>query len=152
MHIATQFSIYLINKPGVLAAVSEALAKAKVNILALAMMDSGEHGTLRIICEDSDKARTVLAQIHDRWTESEVLVLELDNHPGSFATIARKLADEHINILYAYASAGAPGGKTTGVFRVPDTDIGKAEKILDSGKPKSRKPDRTVKRPPGRKS
>ncbi len=152
MHLATQFSIYLINKPGVLATVTDALAKAKVNVLALAMMDSGEHGALRIICEDPANTRAALGQIHDHWTESEVLVVELDNRPGSFAAIARRLADEHINIVYAYASAGAPGGRTTGVFRVPDTDIGKAEKILGSGKPKSRKPDRTVKRPLGRKS
>ena len=46
MQIETQFSIFLINKPGVLAAVTEELAKAKINIKALALMDSGEHGAL----------------------------------------------------------------------------------------------------------
>jgi len=150
MHIATQFSIHLINKPGVLAAVTEALAKAKVNLLALAMMDSGEHGTLRIVCDNLETTRAVLGQTHDQWSESEVLVVELDNRPGCFAGIARKLADQHINILYAYASGGAPGGKTTGVFRVDDTDLGKAKKILGAEKPKAHRSQRTVKRAPGR--
>ena len=81
MKMQTQFSIFLINKPGVLAGVTEALAKAKVNIVAMALMDSGEHGTLSIVCDDPVKTRDVLGKAHDRWTESEVLVLDLDNRP-----------------------------------------------------------------------
>ena len=48
MQIETQFSIFLVNKPGVLAGVAGALARAKVNLVALALADSGEHGVLRI--------------------------------------------------------------------------------------------------------
>ncbi len=105
-----------------------ALAKAKINLTALALMDSGEHGALRIVCDEPDKAREVLKRISERWTETEVMVLELENEPGSFASIAQKLADNHVNITYAYASGGAPGGRTTGVFKV--ADIKKARKIL----------------------
>ena len=43
MQIQTQFSIFLINKPGVLAGVADALSKAKVNIMALALMDLKRH-------------------------------------------------------------------------------------------------------------
>lgn len=120
MDVQTQFSIFLINKPGVLANVTGALAKAKVNIVALALMDSGEHGTLRIVCDDADKTRTVLGKTHDRWTESDVLVLSLDNNPGAFADISEELAREHVNITYAYVTGGAAGGKTTAVFKLAD--------------------------------
>ena len=78
MRIDTQFSIFLINKPGVLAAVSEALADARINMLALTLMDTGEHGVLRIITDNPSATRTVLGSAHDRWTETEVLVLEMD--------------------------------------------------------------------------
>jgi hypothetical protein len=147
MQVLSQFSVFLINKPGVLASVTGALAKAKINIVALALMDSGEHGALRIVCDDADTTREVLNKTHDRWTEAEVLTLELDNHPGSFATIARKLAEEHINITYAYCSSGAPGGKTTAVFRI--ADIKKAMKLLQ---PKKGKEEDDAERlpPPGR--
>lgn len=128
MRIATQFSVYLINKPGVLASVTGALAKAKVNIAALALMDSGEHGALRIVCDDAEPARQVLGKISERWTETEVLVLELENRPGTFSAVAQKLSEEHVNITYAYCSGGAPGGKTTSVFKV--ADIKKAQKVL----------------------
>jgi hypothetical protein len=120
MRIETQFSIFLINKPGVLAAVTGALAKAKVNIIALTLADAGEHGVLRIVCDDPDKGRAVLGRAHDQWTETEVMVMELENRPGVFANVAQRLADGHVNVSYAYCTGGAPGGRTTAVFKIPD--------------------------------
>ena len=131
MRMEKQFSIFLINKPGVLAAVTGALAEAGINVVALALMDSGEHGALRIVCDDAEKARDVLRQEHDRWTETEVLMLELDNQPGAFARVAKRLADEQMNITYAYCTAGQRGEATTAVFKVADTD--KAIDILREG-------------------
>jgi hypothetical protein len=128
MQVQTQFSIFLINKPGVLAQVTTALAKARINMVAMALMDSGEHGTLRIVCDDADKARAVLGKAHDRWTESEVLMIELDNTPGAFAAVVEKLAAEHVNITYAYCTGGAYGGKTNAAFKL--ADIKKALKVL----------------------
>ncbi|MCJ7543379.1 MAG: ACT domain-containing protein [Phycisphaerae bacterium] len=120
MRTETEFSIFLINRPGVLAGVTSALARAKVNIIALTLGDSGEHGVLRIIADHPAVARDVLGKAHDRWAESEVLVLELENRPGAFASVAQKLADEHVNIGYAYCTGGARGGRTTAVFKVND--------------------------------
>jgi hypothetical protein len=151
MQITTQFSIFLINKPGVLASVTAALAKAKVNITALALMDSGEHGTLRVVCDDAAKTRKVLSTAHDRWTESEVLTVELDNRPGAFSIVSNQLAAEHVNITYAYCTSGAPGGRTTAVFKV--ADLKKAQKVLRAGVKTGRKPtQRTVKRSPKKRS
>jgi hypothetical protein len=149
MEIQTQFSIFLVNKPGVLASVTNELTRARVNLVALTLMDSMEHGVLRIVSDDADKAREVLGRTHDRWTETEVLVMELSNEPGAFATVAEKLAAEHINISYAYATAGAPGGRTTAVFKV--ADMKKAQKILEAANAKRKKKTRTpVKRNRGR--
>lgn len=128
MQIQTQFSIFLINKPGVLAGVTEALAKAHVNLAALTLSDSGEHGVLRIVAEDAEATRKVLSTAHDRWTETEVIMMELDNTPGAFSHVAKRLADEHVNITYAYCTGGGKGGKTRAVFKV--ADMKKAEKIL----------------------
>ena len=149
MRVQTQFSIFLVNKPGVLAGVTGALAKAKVNMTALTLMDSLEHGVLRIICDDPQATSKVLSQTNDRWTETEVLVIELENEPGAFAKLASRLAAEHINIAYAYCTGGAKGGRTTAVFKV--ADMKKAQKILaDKDKPKPAPRNRTVKTRPVR--
>ncbi len=129
MRIETQFSIFLVNKPGVLAQVTSALAKAKVNVIALTLVDSSEHGVLRIVCGDNaEKVRRVLARAHDQFTETEVLAMDLSNKPGAFAAAADKLAAEHININYAYCTGGARGGKTTAIFKV--ADLNKALRVL----------------------
>ena len=130
MQVATQFSVFLINKPGVMATVTGALADADINMVALALMDSGEHGALRIVCDDADKARAILTREHDRWTETDVLTLELDNGPGTFARASKRLAEEQINITYAYCTACGRGGKAMAVFKVADCH--KAAKILQA--------------------
>jgi hypothetical protein len=148
MDIQTQFSIFLINKPGVLAGITTALAKAKINIIAMALMDSGEHGTLRIVCDDAERTRQVLAKAHDRWTESDVLVLELKNQPGAFAAVAERLAKEHVNITYAYCTGGAKGGRTTAAFKL--ADMKKARKVLIAAKATGKKAAKpTAGRSPG---
>jgi hypothetical protein len=45
--------------------------------------------------------------------------------------VAEKLAKNHINISYAYCTAGAKGGKTTGVLKL--ADVKKAIKVLGQG-------------------
>ena len=129
MRVETQFSVFVVNKPGVLASVTGALAKANVNMTALSLMDSGDHGMLRMICNDPDKARSVLAAAHDRWTETLVLVLELGNSPGSFAQACEKLAGKQVNITYAYCTASASETQAVAVFKVDDVE--KAAKLLE---------------------
>ena len=150
MHIETQFSVFLVNKPGVLAVVAGALAKAKVNVSALTLMDSVEHGVLRLVTDNAPGARKVLGKSHDEWAESDVMVMELDNSPGAFARVATILANAHINISYAYCTGGAAGGRTTAVFKV--ADIKKAKKLLapQAKKKKKKKTAATVRKTPGR--
>lgn len=148
MRVETQFSVFLINKPGVLATVTGALAKAKVNIVALSLSDSGEHGVLRVVSDDPETTRKVLSSAHDRWTETEVLVTELENKPGAFANAARKIAREHVNISYAYSTGGAPGGRSIAVFKV--SDLEKSKRALGLGKGSHKDTRQTVKTPRSR--
>lgn len=130
MDVKTQFSIFLINKPGILAQVLNDLAREKVNIIAMTMMDSVEHGVLRMVTSQPDHVRDILKRLSVQINESEVLCVTLPNKPGALAGVATKLSQSHININYCYATAGAPGGKTTGILRV--ADLKKAMKVLSS--------------------
>ena len=132
--IVTQFSVFLVNKPGVLAQVTGALADEKINLLAMTLVDSQEHGVLRFVPEDPLPARQVIAKLNLPTTETEVLCMELSNHPGALADIATTLGKNHIIINYAYVTSGAPGGRTTGIFKVGD--MNKAQKVLKLAAPK----------------
>jgi hypothetical protein len=140
---ATQFSVFLVNKPGVLAQVTGALARAKVNLVAMTLVDSQEHGVLRLIADEPATARQVLARLNLPMTETDVLCLDLSNSPGALADVATLFGQNHININYAYCTSGAPGGRTTGVFKVADPN--KAEKVLKSNSGKHKEPN--VRRP-----
>lgn len=145
-----QFSIFLVNKPGVLASITTALARARIDLVALTLVDSVEHGVMRIVTDNPQATREVLSHTQDRWTESPVLMMELANRPGAFAKVAQKLADAHINIGYAYCTGGAAGGKTVAVFKV--ADIKKAMKLFpeQTTRAKAKKRARTVRASRGR--
>jgi len=118
--VVTQFSVFLVNKPGVLAQVTEALAAEKVNVIAMTLVDSQEHGVLRFVAGDAALARAVIKKLNLPTNETDVLLMDLSNRPGALADVAGTLGRNHININYAYCTGGAPGGRTTGVFKVGD--------------------------------
>jgi hypothetical protein len=136
VRVITQFSVFLVNKPGVLAQVTGALAKEKVNLVALTLVDAQEHGVLRFVVEEPSSARKVIEQLNLPATETEVLLLDLPNRAGALADVATLLGQHHININYAYCTSGAPGGRTSGIFKVADQ--AKAMHLLEKKAPKSK--------------
>jgi hypothetical protein len=132
MHIAPQFSVFMVNKPGVLALALSEFAKAKINITAITMMDSAEHGVMRVVFENPEKAREVLSKLNMPYNQTDVLCVDLANKAGELAVVAEKLSKGHVNISYAYCTAGGKGGRTTGVLKV--SDVKKAMKLLSNHK------------------
>jgi hypothetical protein len=145
MELVTQFSVFLANKPGILAQVAKRLAESKINLLAMTMMDSSEHGVLRLVAGDLEKTRDALSQLNLPLTETPVLMLEMPNKPGALADVCEKLARAHVNISYAYCTTGGRGGKARGVFKL--ADVKKAMKVLESPRPKTRDAKKKLRRP-----
>jgi hypothetical protein len=146
MHKETQFSVFMVNKPGVLAQVLTEIAEAKINLIAITMMDSVEHGVMRMVAQSPAKIRKVLKKLNMPFSETDVLCITLSNRAGALANVTQKLSQAHINISYAYCTAGAKGGKTTGILKV--ADVKKAIKVLASHADKAGKSKPTVRRSP----
>jgi len=144
MYVAAQFSVFMVNKPGVLACVLGEFARAKINIIALTMMDSVEQGVMRAVFAAPERAREVLSKLNMPYNETEVLCVSLTNRSGALAAVAEKLAKNHINISYAYCTAGAKGGRTTGVLKV--ANVKKAMRVLQQNHKKDSKSQPVVRR------
>jgi hypothetical protein len=130
-----QMTIFLENKPGRLAQVLSELAREKINVIALSVMDRHEHGVLRMVTEDETRAAKAVAGIDAPFTQSDVLAVELRNQPGALAHVCETLASAHIGIDYAYCSSGGRNGKVTGIFKV--SNLEKAQRLLaESPKPR----------------
>lgn len=116
MDFVHEVTAYLENKPGRLAKICSALADEKVNIQALSVMETANRGVLRLITDDTDRTRRVLTSLGTESEVREVLVVEMDNRPGALAKVLERLADEHINVEYAYGGVGAAVGKSMGIL------------------------------------
>jgi hypothetical protein len=145
MYVTTQFSIFMVNKPGVLAHILGEFADVKINITAMTVMDSVEHGVLRVIFASPEHAEQVLSKLNMPFNKTEVLCVNLCNQSGALAAVAEKLARHHINISYAYCTAGAKGGRTTGVLKV--ADVKKAMNILQQDQKTESKSQPALRRP-----
>ena len=132
MQVVKEFSVSLVNEPGVLAGVMKALGKAKINVVAMTLSDSAKRGVLRLVVTQTATAAKVLTELSVPVSQNDVLQVKLANSPGAMGEVAGKLAKAHININYAYCTSGASGGRTTGILSVEN--LSKAIKILDAEK------------------
>jgi hypothetical protein len=130
MEITKQISVFLENKPGRLANVLSSLARDKVNLTALTVMDSHEHNVLRFVTDNLTAARRTLNKIGSPAAETDVVLVELRHQPGALAHVCELLAADHINIDYAYCSAGGRNGKTVAILRVTNPE--KCTRVLGS--------------------
>lgn len=118
----TQLSVFLGNRPGMVADLCTTLTEAEVSIRAMTVLDTVDVGTMRMVLDDGEKAKNALRGSGAAYVEVPVITLEIQNRPGAFAKIARTMADSGVNIEYVYAT-GMPGtDRTLGVFRVSDVD------------------------------
>jgi hypothetical protein len=128
MEIAKQLSVFLANKPGMLADVCDELAKANVNIFALTISDTADHSVVRMVVSDTERALAIFEERGVLVVASKVLLIENSNKPGALAKIATRLAKAKINIEYAYL-ATSPGAKT-GLLILRAHDTKRALKVL----------------------
>ena len=124
---ATQLTVSLKSKPGVLAQLAKTLADAGVNIITLSADAVSGRGKIRVIVNDAVKAKRAMRQARYRFSEEPAFVVRLRNKPGVLARVANKLAKARVNIKSAYATT-AGRGSATAVFTVGSAK--KARKIL----------------------
>jgi len=115
-----QISAFLANSAGVVANLCAALTERGVNIRALTVLDTVDVGTMRMVVDNLPIAKEALSDAGAAYVEVPVIAIPIPNKPGSFAKIARILANAKINIEYIYATV-MPGTEfTLGIFRVSD--------------------------------
>jgi hypothetical protein len=123
-----QISVFLENKRGRLAELTRLLTNNGINLRALALSETGDFGILRLVVSDPDRVQQILIEDGFTVTETEVLAVELADHPGGLAQVIEPLAAADINVEYLYAFAGQPNGKAIVIFRL--NEIERAIKLL----------------------
>ncbi len=117
-----QISVFLENKAGRLAEVTRILAEANINIRALSLADTSDFGILRLIVNDTEKAKTVLKANGFTVGKTNVVAVEVEDRPGGLNKILEILKDANINVEYMYAFVQQSGDNAVIIFRFDNTD------------------------------
>ena len=122
IRIEPQLAVFMDNRPGMLAHTCNALAKAKINIIALSILDTVDHAIVRMIVDKTKEAEQVLAGMHAMVQRRDVVFMDVPNDVGELAKIAERLAEAGINLEYAYCTAPASHQDGTLVLRTNDLE------------------------------
>jgi hypothetical protein len=117
-----QISLFVENKPGHIAAPARLLAQEGVDIRALYLADTQQYGILRMIVSDCQKAAGILEAHGFVAKVTEVLAVEVADHPGGLADVVGALEGTGINIEYMYAFPCRRGEEAILIFRFADPD------------------------------
>ena len=115
-----QLSIFVENKHGRLESIIDALGKNGVNLKALSIADTTDFGILRIIADNTDKAKELLNEIGVVSKSTDVLAVFIDHCTGGLAKVLKVVTENEIGIEYMYAFLGRTEGKALMVLKTDD--------------------------------
>jgi hypothetical protein len=105
----TDLTVILSDEPGELARLGEVTGAAGVNIRGLAAFTGEGRGFIHILIDDDVVARA-REELDDAGIgvadEREVLVVDIQDRPGSLGELARELSEANVNIDLAYTTFG----------------------------------------------
>ena len=113
-----QISVFLENKTGRLSEVTAILSEANINIRALALADTSDFGVLRLIVDDTEKARQRLKNNGFTVGKTDVVAVEVADQPGGLHNILTMLHHAAINVEYMYAFVRSSGSNAVMIFRI----------------------------------
>lgn len=123
-----QLTVFVENRQGSLSAITDLLAKEKIDLRALSIADTKEYGILRLIVNDAKKALAALEKNGFLVRITEVLGVILPDEPGALSGALKALDSAGVNVEYLYAFLTRTERDAYMVLRVADNAA--AETIL----------------------
>jgi hypothetical protein len=123
-----QVQIFAENKPGRVFAIMETLKNSQINVRAMSITENADHGFVRIIAKDAEKAVEILKQGGFKAKKVDVVGFSVPDKFGALCDVLQLLGENGVNIEYAYSLMGCKHGNANILIRVKDTE--KAEAIL----------------------
>lgn len=117
-----QFSVFIENRVGRLHDLVSLLAKHNVHIMAMTTIDQTDTALDRMIVDDPERARELMAANNFFFTECDVLAVEISDESQLKAVLGTLLTVE-VNIHYAYSFLMRPHGRSALALSVEDNDI-----------------------------
>ena len=115
-----QISVFIENKSGRLAEITNVLGDNDIDMSALCIADTTDFGILRVIVDKPDRAEAVLKEKGYAVSITDVIALSVEDKPGGLASALRVFDDYKINIEYMYAFVRKNAQNAIVIVRVGD--------------------------------
>jgi hypothetical protein len=100
-------TVVLDDRPGALADLGEATGGASINIEGMCATTGGGKGEIHVLVDDPAATREALEGAGIEVSgDREVIVVDVEDRPGTMAAATRKLGDAGVNIEFAYTTFG----------------------------------------------
>ena len=120
MAVTKELSVMIENKRGALAELCSVLAKVAMNIQALMAREQAGVAHVRLVVDNLDVARKVLAGLGLKYAEQDVIPVRVSDKPGALGKLTRKLSDHRVDIKYCYGSILKGSGEAIIILAVSD--------------------------------
>ncbi len=104
--LVKQISVNLKNIPGMFLNISECLGSEGINIRAISVADTSDISRVRFVSDNPEKTITVLKSHGYDVKETDVIAVEIPDHPGALQAVLKPLMEADINVLYLYPFLG----------------------------------------------
>ena len=123
-----QLTVFVENKQGTMVSITEILSKNNINIRALSIAETQDFGILRLIVNDEEAAKTILAEAGYLIKITDVVGVKIGDAPGKLCEALKVLDESNINLEYLYAFMARTEKHAYVVLRVEDNAT--AENVL----------------------
>ena len=117
-----QISVFLENRTGQLAEITQLLAQNHVDIRAISIAETADYGLARMIVDDAQKASGILLQHGDILSMTPVWAVEVPDKPAGLADLLAVLAENHIDVEYMYSLFTHRDGYAYMVLRISEEE------------------------------
>ena len=121
-----QLTVFVQNKKGTVAAVTDVLSKNNINLRALSIAETQDFGILRLIVNDEKAAEAVLAENGYIIKVIDVVGVKIGDEPGKLTEALDVLDKANINVEYLYAFMARTEKHAYVVVRVEDNAVAEA--------------------------
>jgi hypothetical protein len=104
-----QFSVFTPNRLGRLNDLIRLMTAKGVHVLGLMVLDTTDSAIIRLVVDDPDRARELLVREGFPFTESSLVVVEVN--PTDLNRLMAALLEAELNINYLYSFIPHPAGK-----------------------------------------
>ena len=98
-----QISVFLENRTGQLAELTQLLASEHVDIRAISIAETADYGLARMIVDDVQKASSILLEHGTILSMNPVWAVEVPDRPAGLSELLAILAKNHVDVEYMYS-------------------------------------------------